>query len=172
MRQHAATILIATCAALFAAGVQGQTTGRVLTGPQPRSVSPEPTVNGLGPYTGTNAAGGATPNGVGIPPAWVSAPGNYGTAYGYPAFGYPRTYTTFSSPYGGGYGYGYEPYGYVSNRYGVGLWRPGYTVPGYSYRSSYYWTYAPAPIRPPVPAAFPPMGVYAPGFGPGAFYGR
>jgi hypothetical protein len=102
---------------------------------------------------------------------YYAAPGNYGTAYGYASYGYPRTYTSFSSPYGGGMGYGVAPYGYISNRYGVGLWRPGYTVPGYAYRSSYYWTYAPAPIRPPVSAPFPPFGSYAPGFGPSALYG-
>jgi hypothetical protein len=102
---------------------------------------------------------------------YYAAPGNYGTAYGYPSYGYPRTYTSFSSPYGNGIGYGLAPYGYASNRFGVGLWRPGYTVPGYAYRSSYYWTFAPAPIRPPVAAPFPPFGAYAPGYGPAGLYG-
>jgi len=106
----------------------------------------------------------------GLSPAYA-APGNYGTAYGYPSYGYPRTYTSFSSPYGNGIGYGVAPYGYASNRFGVGLWRPGYTVPGYAYRSSYYWTFAPAPIRPPVAAPFPPFGTYAPGYGPAGVYG-
>lgn len=102
---------------------------------------------------------------------YYAAPGNYGTAYGYASYGYPRTYSSFSSPYGAGMGYGVAPYGYISNRYGVGLWRPGYTAPGYAYRSSYYWTFAPAPIRPPVYAPFPPFGSYAPGFGPSGLYG-
>lgn len=129
-------------------------------------------VPGLGPIGATETmVGSSTFAGVSGLSPYYAAPGNYGTAYGYPSYGYPRTYTSFSSPYGGGFGYGYAPYGYASNRFGVGLWRPGYTVPGYSYRSSYYWTFAPAPIRPPVAAPFPPFGTYAPGFGPAGVYG-
>src|SRR6516164_747212 len=60
-------------------------------------------------------------------------PGLYGMAYGFPAYGVPRTYTEFSSPYGMGYGYGYPPATVLSGRYGVGLWRPGFIAPGYIY---------------------------------------
>ncbi len=96
---------------------------------------------------------------------FTAAPGLYGTAYGAASFGVPRTYSTFSSSYGPGYMGGYGPYGYVPGRYGVGLWRPGYSVPGYEYRSSAYNFYRTFPytIRPPVASV--PMGVYAPAYG-------
>ncbi len=96
---------------------------------------------------------------------FTAAPGLYGTAYGAASFGVPRTYSTFSSSYGPGYAGGYGPYGYVPGRYGVGLWRPGYSVPGYEYRASAYNFYRTFPytIRPPVASV--PMGVYAPAFG-------
>ncbi len=99
--------------------------------------------------------------------AFYATPGAYGMAYGYSSFGFPRTYTSFSSPYGGGYGYGYSPYGFLPGKYGVGLWRPGYTVPGYVYGASYYRTF-PYSLRPNLPVA--PVGAYAPGFGPPSFY--
>src|SRR5690242_10557571 len=66
--------------------------------------------------------------------------GVYGTAWGSPSVGVPRTYTTYSSPFGLGYGYGYAPYGLLPGKYGVGLWRPGYVMPGYAYGASYYQT--------------------------------
>jgi hypothetical protein len=95
-----------------------------------------------------------------------AAPGNFGMAYGTASYGVPRTYTAFSSPYGPGYGYGYAGAGYLPGRYGVGLWRPGFVAPGYVYGSGFYRTF-PVPYRPvtggPVP---PPVGAYAPGFGP------
>src|SRR4051794_13206780 len=77
---------------------------------------------------------------VGVPyriNPYYAAPGNYGMAYGSPSFGLTRTYTSFSSPYGAGYGYGYAPYGLLPGRYGVGLWRPGFVAPGYLYGASY-----------------------------------
>lgn len=97
---------------------------------------------------------------------YYAAPGYYGMSYGSPSVGMPRTYTTFASPYGGGYGYGYAPYGLLPGRYGVGLWRPGFVTPGYLYGASYYRTF-PVPYGPNAyvgPA--PPIGLYAPGFGP------
>jgi hypothetical protein len=96
---------------------------------------------------------------------YYAAPGNYGMAYGSMSAGVPRTYTTFSSPYGGGYGYGYAPYGLLPGRYGVGLWRPGFVTPGYAFGASYYRTF-PVPYASGVPAWSPPVGVYAPAFGP------
>jgi hypothetical protein len=97
---------------------------------------------------------------------YLAAPGYYGMAYGSMSAGVPRTYTTFSSPYGPGYGYGYAPYGLLPGRYGVGLWRPGFVTPGYVFGASYYRTF-------PVPYASgaeggptAPVGLYAPGFGP------
>ena len=97
------------------------------------------------------------------------APGYFGMGYGVPSFGVPRTYTEFSSPYGGGYGYGYAPYGILPGRYGVGLWRPGVVAPGYVFASGFYRTF-PVPYRPLVPMASPPVGMYAPGLGPPSFY--
>jgi len=97
--------------------------------------------------------------------AYFAAPGLYGMAYGSPSAGMPRTYTSFSSPYGPGYGYGYAPYGLLPGRYGVGLWRPGFATPGYVYGGSYYWTF-PVPYSSTPVGPTPPVGLYAPGFGP------
>jgi hypothetical protein len=103
---------------------------------------------------------------------YFAAPGLYGMSFGAPSVGIPRTYTSFSSPYGAGYGYGYAPYGMLPGRFGVGLWRPGFVAPGYAYGASYYYrtfpipaSLSPVPLLPP-----PPVGVYAPGLGPGTFY--
>lgn len=102
---------------------------------------------------------------------YFAAPGLYGMAWGSPSFGLKRTYTEFSSPYGLGYGYGYAPYGLMPGRYGVGLWRPGFVAPGYVYGASYYRSFAlPATVTGVNPLPPPPVGVYAPGFGPGTFY--
>jgi len=109
---------------------------------------------GYGTYYGANSIYGA--------------PGYYGMAYGVPSFGYPRTYSTFSSPYGAGYGYGYTPYGFIPGRYGVGLWRPGFVAPGYVYGAGYYRTF-PVPFRPLPMGTSPSVGYYAPGFGPTTF---
>jgi hypothetical protein len=103
-----------------------------------------------------------------VPPIYYQSPGLYGMAYGTPSFGYPRTYSNFSSPYGGGFAYGYAPYGLMPGPFGVELWRPGVAVPGYVYGSSYYYTYS-YPAR--VYAPQPPVGVYAPGFGPPFYRG-
>jgi len=96
---------------------------------------------------------------------YYAAPGNYGMAYGSMSYGVPRTYTSFSSPYGAGYGYGYAPYGLLPGSYGVGLWRPGFVTPGYVYGASYYRTF-PVPYASGASSLAPPVGVYAPGFGP------
>ncbi len=109
---------------------------------------------GGGFYNGANSAYGA--------------PGFYGMSYGVPSYGVPRTYTAFSSPYGLGYGYGYPPYGYMPGKYGVDLWRPGFTVPGYVYGGATAYRTFPI-VTWPVPSGFgPPVGTYAPGFGPSA----
>lgn len=103
--------------------------------------------------------------------SWYAAPGNYGMAYGTASFGVPRTYSVYSSPYGAGYGYGYAPSTAMPGRYGVGLWRPGFAAPGYVYGAGSYRTF-PVPYRPatggPIP---PPVGAYAPGFGPTPVWG-
>jgi hypothetical protein len=120
-----------------------------------------------GPY------GGGTGAYYGFNPAYYRAPGYYGMAWGFPAYGFPRTYTAFSSPYGAGYRYGYGPYTYMWGRYGVGLWRPGFIAPGYAFGASSYRTF---PLNVPygslTPGNSPPVGVYAPYFGPPAFVAR
>lgn len=93
---------------------------------------------------------------------YYAPPGNFGMMYGTPAYGMPRTYSVYSSSYGGGYAYGYGPGTYLPGKYGVGLWRPGLVAPGYVYGSGFYQTY-PVPYR---PVQTPPVGYYAPGFGP------
>ncbi|HEX8202923.1 MAG TPA: hypothetical protein VF590_20775 [Isosphaeraceae bacterium] len=104
-----------------------------------------------------------------VAPAYA-APGSYGVGFGVPSFGLTRTYSAYSSSYGLGYGYGYPPYSYLPGRYGVGLWWPGFVSPGYVYGASYYRTF-PVPYRPLVPSVGPPLGYYAPGFGPPASIG-
>jgi hypothetical protein len=98
--------------------------------------------------------------------AAIGLNGLYGTSWGMASFGVPRTYTTFSSPYGGGYGYGYPNYGFLPGRYGVGLWRAGFTSPGYVYGSANGYNTFPYPYNPGGPRYGPPIGVYAPAFGP------
>jgi hypothetical protein len=101
-------------------------------------------------------------------PRVYAPPGLYGMMYGYPGYGYPRTYTEFASPYGAGYGYGYPPYTIWNGRYGVGLWRPGFVAPGYTYGASYYRTFT-VPYGSLSAGYSPQVGVYAPYFGPGYF---
>ena len=100
---------------------------------------------------------------------YFSPPGSYGMMLGSPSYGSVRTYSEFSSPYGAGYGYGYAPNGLVPGRYGVGLWRPGYVAPGYTYGASYYSYRTFAVGNPGAPT--PPVGVYAPYYGPPTAYG-
>jgi hypothetical protein len=106
------------------------------------------------------------------PPYGISrvyaAPGYYGMSYGTASFGWPRTYSSFASPYGLGYGYGYAPYGLAPGRFGMELWRPGFVVPGYAYGSTFYRTF-PVPYVAGAVAPSPPVGVYAPGFGPSTY---
>jgi len=126
-----------------------------------------------------STAGAQTPVVVSPTPYRINnafaAPGYYGVSYGTPGYGSVRAYSAFSSPYGGiGYGYGYPPYGLLPGKFGVGLWRPGYTAPGYLYGASYtqtsYSTY-PVPYTPSLTAPAPPVGMYAPAYGPSTGYG-
>lgn len=92
--------------------------------------------------------------------SYYGAPGIYGTTWGVPSLGWPRTYSSFSSPYGPGYAGGYYPYGGWPGYYGgYGVWRPGFVAPGYAYGASY--------ALPPMSRGFygPGIGAYAPGFG-------
>ncbi len=103
--------------------------------------------------------------------AYYSAPGYYGTSYGVASYGLRQTYTTFSSSFGPGYAYGYAPATYLPGPWGTSLWNPGQPN-RFVWRSPYYGTFG-IPAAP-ANVALPPIGVYAPGFGPGvppALYG-
>lgn len=108
--------------------------------------------SGPGPYRVNGAAG---------------LPDLYGTSWGVASYGVPRTYTTFSSPNGAGYGYGMPNYGVLPGRFGVGLWRQGIATPDYAYGSAYGYNTFPYPYKPGGPKYGPAIGLYAPGFGPG-----
>jgi len=96
-------------------------------------------------------------------------PASYGTAYGSPSYGVPRTYSNFASPFGGyGYSNGPAPFGLVPGPYGAQLWRPGFVEPGYFYARNIYWTY-PLPRGSVWPAPGVPVGYYAPSLGPPMF---
>jgi hypothetical protein len=96
----------------------------------------------------------------------VGLPDLYGTSWGVASYGVPRTYTTFASPNGGGYGYGYPNYGVIPGKFGVGLWRSGLATPGYVYGSAFGYNTFPYPYRPGATSSNPSIGLYAPGFGP------
>ena len=111
---------------------------------------------------------------------YFAAPGLYGTSYGFASYGVPRTFTTFSAYPGPSYGSNVPGYGFLLGRYGVGLWRPGFTAPGYVYGAptsgNSYRTFPVVygtiltvdQIAPP-----PSIGVYAPALGPSiGLYGR
>jgi len=106
----------------------------------------------------------------------IGLPDVYGTSWGVASYGSIRTYSNFSSPYGAGYGYGYPPPGVLPGKFGVGLWRPGFVAPGYTYGSAYGYNTFPYPYKPGGPMYGPSIGVYAPGFRPGgqppSFYAR
>ena len=103
---------------------------------------------------------------------WTEAPGYYGTCFGVPSYRSVRTYSEFSSPYGGGYGYGYRPARIMPGRLGVGIWLSASETPPYDYRADSYRTWAlPYDRTPGRVVATPPFGVYAPAFGPRTAYG-
>ena len=103
---------------------------------------------------------------------FFAAPGNYGMSLGTPSYGSVRTYSSFSSPYGAGYAYGYAPAGYLPGRFGVGLWRPGYAETPLDNAGYHSYRTFPVPFRAGVPAVTPPVGLYAPAFGPPFLPGR
>jgi hypothetical protein len=110
---------------------------------------------------------------VGEPPrGFFEAPGYYGMSLGTPSFGSVRSYSSFSSSFGAGYAYGYPPYGILPGRYGAGIWRPGLgELPLFNAAYHSYRTF-PVPYRPGVPAVTPPVGLYAPAFGPPSMTGH
>lgn len=96
-------------------------------------------------------------------------PGNYGIAWGSASFGMPRLHSAFSSPYGAGYGYGYAPYRLMPGSYGVGMWSPETAPAPGSLEGSGFYRVFPVPYGPAPHGAVPPLGAYAPAFGPPAF---
>lgn len=115
------------------------------------------------------------PAGSHRPTDYYAAPGLYGTSYGHASFGVPRTHTSFSAHPWSPYYASLPPYGFAPGRFGAELWRPAlsdralsdvYGVPtsAHSYRTFPVVSgtgLAADQIAPP-----PPIGVYAPGFGP------
>jgi len=73
---------------------------------------------------------------------YFAAPGLYGTSYGFASYGVPRTFTTFSAYPGPSYGSNVPGYGFLPGRYGVGLWRPGFTA-WLRLRSAHLWELVP-----------------------------
>ena len=90
----------------------------------------------------------------------------YGTSWGVASYGLKRTWSSYSSPFGVGYGYGYPPAGFVPGRFGVELWRPNEVVPAGVYGVANRYRTFPYPYPAGPPAYGPSIGSYAPGFGP------
>jgi hypothetical protein len=97
------------------------------------------------------------------------APGNYGTMYGSASYGVPLNHSRYSSSYGAGYAYGYPPATILPGPYGMGIWRPSQYAqsPGYRPGDGFYRT-IPIPYTAHSTAPLPPIGAYAPDYGPGA----
>lgn len=124
------------------------------------------------PWTGSAQTAGAPSKPfprVDSPLGAYDAPGNYGVAWGSASFGMPRLHSAFSSPYGAGYGYGYAPYQMMPGSHGLGMWSPGTVVAPGSLEGSGYYRVFPVPYGPAPQGAVPPLGAYAPAFGPPAF---
>ena len=90
----------------------------------------------------------------------------YGTSWGVASFGLKRTWSSYSSPFGVGYGYGMPPSGFVPGKFGVELWRPNDVAPDGVYGVEHRYRTFPYPYPPGPPVYGPSIGVYAPGFGP------
>lgn len=109
------------------------------------------------------------------PTDYYAAPGLYGTSYGYASYGVPRTHTSFSAKPWSPYYASLRPYGFAPGRFGAELWRPSssgpalsdvYGVPtsGHSYRTFPVVSGTGLTVDQIAPP--PPIGVYAPNFGP------
>lgn len=100
---------------------------------------------------------------------YYTAPGNYGTNYGYSSYGAVRTYSQYGSP---AYGRGVRPYAIAQNQWGSGIWGQNTHQQGAPVQvpqpAGRYQTWA-APYRPNQTAnpPAPPIGAYAPTLGPG-----
>ena len=117
--------------------------------------------------TAPATARGQVPGGPILPyrlQAYYSAPGYYGTTYGVASYGLRQTYTTYTSSFGPGYGYGYAPATILPGPFSTALWNPG-TPNRFVWRSPWYGTFG-VPAAP-ANVALPPIGVYAPAYGPG-----
>lgn len=122
--------------------------GLVATAPGSASAQVPATAH---PYSGVNSIYGA--------------PGNYGVSYGVASFGVARTYSEYNSPYGLGYTYGHSSPAILPGRHGMGLWRPGAAAGSVYGNTTSYRTFPASAWR--VPSGYgPPVGAYAPGFGP------
>ena len=99
---------------------------------------------------------------------FYEAKGYYGTSYGSPSYGSVRAYSSFSSPFGAGMRYGYPP-ATIMPGWGAAIWRGGSNTAADQFAGSSrsYRTWA-VPYVGSTPAGpLPPMGAYAPSYGPG-----
>jgi hypothetical protein len=105
-----------------------------------------------------------------FPERYYQPPGVYGMAWGSASYGQPLGYSRFNSPFrGGGYGYGLKPYSLAPGPFGQGLWNPGAGAGDPRFGFTGYRTFA-APGWPGTPP--PPVGAFAPAFGPPAYHLR
>ena len=103
-----------------------------------------------------------------FPERYYQPPGVYGMAWGYASYGTKLGYSQFNSPFrGGGYGLGLRPYTLAPGPFGQGLWNAGAGGGDPQFGYTGYRTFA-APGWPGTPP--PPVGAYAPAFGPPAYH--
>ncbi len=103
-----------------------------------------------------------------FPERYYQPPGVYGMAWGHNSYGYKLEYSQFSSPYrGGGYVSRMKPYTLAPGAFGQGLWNPGAGAGDPTFGHTGYRTF-PAPGWPGTPP--PPVGAYAPNYGPPAYH--
>ena len=99
---------------------------------------------------------------------FFEAKGYYGTSYGSASYGSVRAYSSFSSPFGAGMRYGYPP-ATILPGWGTAIWRNGSNTAADQYAGSSrsYRTWAVPYVGNAQALPLPPMGVYAPNYGPG-----
>ena len=99
---------------------------------------------------------------------FFEAKGYYGTSYGSASYGSVRAYSSFSSPFGAGMRYGYPP-ATILPGWGTAIWRGGSNTAADQYAGSSrsYRTWAVPYVGSEPAGPLPPMGAYAPSYGPG-----
>lgn len=118
----------------------------------------------MAPYSGPTPVSARTAETLRIDP--LRERSTYGTSWGVASYGSRRLYSEFASPYGAGYGYGYKPTSFLPGPWGIEMWRPGQAA-GTMYGSPHSYRTFPYPYPAGRVVYGPPLGVYAPAFGPG-----